>query len=253
MDILSKSLENKVIIITGGTRGIGLATVKKFLECGSKVALCGSREETVTKALSEINNINPNYDVLGFYPNLLDENSIEEMVNRILEKWGRVDVLINNAGVSDSKSIFNQSSEDFDKIMDINIRGVFNCIKAVVDIMKSQKSGVILNTSSVVSLYGQKTGVGYPTSKFAVNGLTKSLARELGPNGIRINAVAPGVIATDMVAALDKNIVDQIARNIPLGRVGEADDIANAFLFLASDMASYINGAILSVDGAVVI
>ncbi|EGT3617741.1 glucose 1-dehydrogenase [Clostridium perfringens] len=253
MDILSRSINDKVVIVTGGTRGIGFATVKKFLVHGAKVALCGSRKETVDKALKEINEINPNYDVIGFYPNLLDGSEVKDMVTKVLEKWGRIDVLINNAGVSDSKSIYIQSDEDFSKVMDINVQAVFNCTKAVSGIMKNQKSGVILNTSSVVSLYGQKSGVGYPTSKFAVNGLTKSLARELGRDGIRVNAIAPGIIATDMVAALDKKIVSQIAQNIPLGRIGEADDIANAFLFLASDMATYISGEILSVDGAVVI
>lgn len=253
MDILSRSINDKVVIVTGGTRGIGFATVKKFLVHGAKVALCGSRKETVDKALKEINEINPNYDVIGFYPNLLDSSEVKDMVTKVLEKWGRIDVLINNAGVSDSKSIYIQSDEDFSKVMDINVQAVFNCTKAVSGIMKNQKSGVILNTSSVVSLYGQKSGVGYPTSKFAVNGLTKSLARELGRDGIRVNAIAPGIIATDMVAALDKKIVSQIAQNIPLGRIGEADDIANAFLFLASDMATYISGEILSVDGAVVI
>ena len=245
MDILSKSIKNKVVIVTGGTRGIGFATVKKFLDHGAKVALCGSRKETVDKALEELNHINPNYDAIGFYPNLLDSNEVKEMVDKVLEKWGTIDILINNAGVSDNKSIYTQSDEDFSKIIDINVKAIFNCTKAVSEIMK--------NTSSVVSLYGQKTGVGYPTSKFAVNGLTKSLARELGRDGIRVNAVAPGIIATDMVAALDKKLVDQIAQNVPLGRVGEPEDIANAFLFLASDMASYISGEILSVDGSVVL
>ena len=253
MDSLSKSLKNKVVVVTGGTRGIGLATVKKFLLNGAKVALCGSKKDTVDKAINEIRNINSNYDVMGFYPNLLNIKEIDHMADLILEKWGRVDILINNAGISDNKTIYDQTEENFSKIMDINVQAVFNCSKIFSEIMKKEKSGVILNTSSVVSLYGQKTGVGYPTSKFAVNGLTKSLARELGKDGIRVNAVAPGVIATDMVAALDKNIIDGIARNIPIGRIGEAEDIANAFLFLASDMASYISGEILSVDGAVII
>lgn len=253
MDMLKRSINNKVVIVTGGTRGIGFATVKKFLAHGAKVALCGSKKETVDKALKELNTINPNYNIVGFFPNLLDSNEIKDMVNTVLEKWGTIDVLINNAGVSDSKSIYIQSDEDFSKVMDINVQAVFNCTKTVSLVMKKQKSGVILNTSSVVSLYGQRTGVGYPTSKFAVNGLTKSLARELGGDGIRVNAVAPGIIATDMVAALDKKIVEQISNNIPLGRVGEAEDIANAFLFLASDMASYISGEVLSVDGAVVL
>ncbi|MGL4571639.1 MAG: SDR family NAD(P)-dependent oxidoreductase [Clostridium sp.] len=253
MDSLSKSIMNKVVIVTGGTRGIGLATVKKFLSNGAKVILCGSRKESVDKALKEISEINSNYEVMGFYPNLLDTKEIENMRDVILGKWGRVDVLINNAGVSDSKTIYAQSDEDFAKIMDINVQAVFNCSKVIAEVMKSQKSGVILNTSSVVSIYGQQSGVGYPTSKFAVNGLTKSLARELGRDGIRVNAVAPGIISTDMVAAIDKNIIDRIAQNIPLGRIGEASDIANAFLFLASDMARYVSGEILSVDGAVVI
>ena len=182
-----------------------------------------------------------------------DSNEVKEMVDKVLEKWGTIDILINNAGVSDNKSIYTQSDEDFSKIIDINVKAIFNCTKVVSEIMKNKKYGVILNTSSVVSLYGQKTGVGYPTSKFAVNGLTKSLARELGKDGIRVNAVAPGIIATDMVAALDKKLVEQIAQNVPLGRVGEPEDIANAFLFLASDMASYISGEILSVDGSVVL
>lgn len=253
MDMLSRSVNNKVVILTGGTRGIGFATVKKFLAHGAKVALCGSKKETVDKALKEINEINPNYEVMGFYPNLLEISEIEDMANIILEKWGRIDILINNAGVSDNRPIYGQSDDDFSKIMDINVQAVFNCTKVVVKTMKTQKEGVILNTSSVVSLYGQRTGVGYPTSKFAVNGLTKSLARELGKDGIRVNAVAPGIIATDMVAALDKKLIEEIAKNIPLGRVGKAEDIANTFLFLASDMASYISGEILSVDGAVVL
>lgn len=253
MDMLSRSVNDKVVIVTGGTRGIGFATVKKFLAHGAKVALCGSKKETVDKALKEINEINPNYEVMGFYPNLLEISEIEDMANIILEKWGRIDILINNAGVSDNRPIYGQSDDDFSKIMDINVQAVFNCTKVVVKTMKTQKEGVILNTSSVVSLYGQRTGVGYPTSKFAVNGLTKSLARELGKDGIRVNAVAPGIIATDMVAALDKKLIEEIAKNIPLGRVGKAEDIANAFLFLASDMASYISGEILSIDGAVVL
>lgn len=248
-----KGIKNKVVVITGGTRGIGFETVKKFLSNGAKVALCGSKKETVDKALEELKGISEKYEVIGFYPNLLNPKEIDEMVDTILGKWGKIDVLINNAGVSDNKSIYDQAPEHFEKILDINIQAIFNCTKIIAEVMKEEKKGVILNTSSVVSLYGQKTGVGYPTSKFAVNGLTKSLARELGKDGIRVNAVAPGVIETDMVKALDKNIIDAISKTIPLDRLGTSEDVANAFLFLASDMASYISGEILSVDGAVVI
>lgn len=248
-----KGIKNKVVVITGGTRGIGFETVKKFLSNGAKVALCGSKKETVDKALEELKGISEKYEVIGFYPNLLNSKEIDEMVDTVLGKWGKIDVLINNAGVSDNKSIYDQAPEHFEKILDINIQAIFNCTKIIAEVMKEEKKGVILNTSSVVSLYGQKTGVGYPTSKFAVNGLTKSLARELGKDGIRVNAVAPGVIETDMVKALDKNIIDAISKTIPLDRLGTSEDVANAFLFLASDMASYISGEILSVDGAVVI
>ena len=253
MGILEKSIENKVVIVTGGTRGIGFSTVKAFLENGAKVALCGSRKETVDKALSELNKINSNYEVIGFSTNLLDLSEVRNMMEEVVNKWGAIDVLINNAGISDNVSIYNQDSDHFAKVIDINVEAVFNCSKIAAEKMKEKGKGVILNTSSIVSINGQKSGVGYPTSKFAVNGLTKSLARELGKDGIRVNAVAPGIIATDMVSALDQNMIKAMVANVPVGRIGEPEDIANAFLFLASDMASYISGAILSVDGATVI
>lgn len=253
MDLIRKSINNKVVIVTGGTRGIGFATVKSFLDNGAKVALCGSREETVNKALAQLKDINSNYEVIGFSTDLLNISEVENMMNEVENKWGKIDVLINNAGISDNVSIYNQDDKHFEKVIDINVQAVFNCSKIAAEKMKKNGAGVILNTSSIVSINGQKSGVGYPTSKFAVNGLTKSLARELGKDGIRVNAIAPGIIATDMVAALDQNMIKAMAANIPLGRIGEVEDIANAFLFLASDMASYISGAILSVDGATVI
>ena len=253
MDIIEKSIINKVVIVTGGTRGIGFATVKAFLDNGAKVALCGSRENTVNKALTELKAMSSNYEVLGFYPDLLKISEIESMMDEIENKWGKIDILINNAGISDNVSIYAQDDKHFEKVIDINVKAVFNCTKIAAEKMRKNKYGVILNTSSIVSINGQKTGVGYPTSKFAVNGITKSLARELGKDGIRVNAVAPGIIATDMVAALDQNMIKAMEANVPVGRLGEPEDIANAFLFLASDMASYISGAILSVDGATVI
>ncbi|WP_040327359.1 SDR family NAD(P)-dependent oxidoreductase [Clostridium ihumii] len=252
MNILSQSIEGKVVIVTGGTRGIGFETVKLFLNHGAKVALCGSKQETVQKALNELNKIDIKFDVIGFSPDLSNINEVKDMTKKVLQKWGTIDVLINNAGISDSKSIYEYDDDHFAKIMDINVQGVFNCSKVVAEIMKENKKGVILNTSSMVSIYGQKSGCGYPTSKFAVNGLTKSLARELGKDGIRVNAIAPGIIETDMVKALDPNIINKMAQNIPLNRLGTPEDIANAFLFLASDLASYISGAILSVDGGIV-
>lgn len=241
-------LENKVAVITGGTRGIGFETVKLFLENKAKVILFGSKEESVTKALSELNNIG--LEAEGYYPNLNNIDEINEIIRRIYNKYGHIDILINNAGISANKKIDDTTPEDFKKIIDLNVNAVFNMTKAVIPYMKIKKDGIILNTSSMVSIYGQPSGVGYPTSKFAINGLTKSLARELGQFNIRVNAVAPGITNTDMVSNLPKETIEPLIKTIPLGRIGEPKDIANAFLFLASPMASYITGVVLSVDGA---
>jgi len=241
-------LEGKVAIITGGTRGIGLETVRLFKENKAEVILFGSREETVHKAISELHE--EGIEVSGYAPNLNNFEEICEVVQKIQDTYGHIDILVNNAGLSANKKIEDTTCEDFSRIMDLNVNAMFHMIKAVVPYMKENYGGVILNTSSMVSIYGQPSGVGYPTSKFAVNGLTKSLSRELAPFGIRVNAVAPGVTNTDMVAALPKEMIEPLIKTIPLGRIGEPRDIANAFLFLASDMASYVTGEILSVDGA---
>lgn len=243
-------LKNKAAIVTGGTRGIGFAVVKKFLENGAKVVLFGSRAETVEKALSELHGENPAWEVEGAYPDLKDPAAVEAAVNAAKEKFGSLDILVNNAGISDSTKVGDYSAELFAKVMDLNVTAIFNAVMPAVKIMKEQGSGVIINTSSMVSICGQPGGVAYPTSKCAVNGLTWSLARELGPSGIRVNAVAPGITKTDMVAALPDQMIQPLINAIPLRKVGEPDDVANAFLFLASDMASYVTGEILSVDGA---
>ena len=243
-------LKDKVAVVTGGSRGIGYATVKKFLENGATVVLLASKEESVNQAVSKLKEINKDYEVYGFYPNLMKEEEVLEIFKKIKKMYGHIDILVNNAGVSDSTSFYEYTEEKFEQIMDLNVKAMFHCTKAVVPMMRENGGGVILNTSSMVSIYGQQSGVAYPTSKFAVNGMTKSLARELGGDHIRVNAVAPGVIYTDMVKNLPEKYIKPLLQTIPLGRMGEAEDIANAFLFLASDMASYITGAILSVDGA---
>jgi len=241
-------LENKVAIITGGTRGIGFETVKLFLENKATVILFGSKEESVQSALDKLKDIG--LDAEGYYPNLNNPEEIHEVIDKVYNNYGHIDILVNNAGISANKKIDDTSYEEFEKIIDLNVNAVFNMTKAVIPYMKQQKDGVILNTSSMVSIYGQPGGVGYPASKFAVNGLTKSLARELGQFNIRVNAVAPGITNTDMVSTLPKEMIEPLIKTIPLGRIGEPKDIANAFLFLASDMANYITGVILSVDGA---
>ena len=243
-------LKGKVAIVTGGSRGIGYAVVEKFLANGASVVLCASREETAKKAVDQLKKINADYQVEGICPNLSNYDEVEAAFAKVKEKYGKIDILVNNAGISADKKLENYPPEEFKKILDLNVTAIFNCSKAVVPYMKEAKSGVILNTSSMVSKFGQPSGCGYPASKFAVNGLTISLARELGADGIRVNAVAPGVINTDMMKAVPEEYIAPIVRNIPLGRIGEPEDIANAFLFLASDLASYVSGAVLSVDGA---
>lgn len=242
-------LNDKVAIITGGTRGIGLETAKVFLENNAKVAILGSKEETVNKAIKELLEINNNYQVIGFHPNLTNESELKETFEKIKEHFGNIDILVNNAGLSSSTPLTSYKEEELNKLIDINIKGVFLSSKNIVPFLE-EKGGVILNTSSMVSIYGQPSGSMYPTSKFAVNGLTKSLARELAPKNIRVNAVAPGIIETDMVANLPKEVIEPLLKTIPLGRIGKPIDIANAFLFLASDLSSYITGEILQVDGA---
>lgn len=243
-------LKDKVAMVTGGTRGIGFAVVKKYLENGASVALCGSRQETVDKALEKLKAENPDYKVIGLCPNLQNAEEIVGAMAVVKETFGKLDIMVNNAGVSARDSLYEYKPEDFAKTMELNVNAVFNCAQAAAKVMKEQGGGVILNTSSMVSIYGQPSGVAYPASKFAVNGITKSLARELGKDNIRVNAVAPGVTRTDMVAALPDELIKPLIATIPLGRVGEPEDVANAFLYLASDLASYVTGEILSVDGA---
>jgi len=241
-------LEGKVAVVTGGTRGIGLEIVKTFLENKAKVALLGSKEETVTKAIQELKEENNDYQVIGFYPVLHNEKEVSVVFEQVKSVFGKIDILVNNAGISSSTKLEDYTIEEYDKISDLNIKSVFVCSKVVVPYLKETK-GTIINTSSMVSIYGQPGGVMYPASKFAVNGMTKSLSRELAQFGIRVNAVAPGITETDMVKNLPKEMIEPLIKTIPLGRIGTPRDVANCFLFLASDLASYVTGEILQVDG----
>jgi len=242
-------LKDKVAIITGGSRGIGFATVETFLREGATVILCASSQASAEKAVAKIKEANPEAAVSGIWPNLSSLEDVREQFGKVIEEFGHVDILVNNAGVSESTPFANYTEETFDKVMDLNVKGVFNATRAIIDHMAERGSGVILSTSSMVSKYGQPAGMAYPTSKFAVNGITLSLAREYGPKGIRVNAVAPGIIETDMMKAVPKDVIEPMIAQVPLRRLGQPQDIANAFLFLASDEASYITGMVLHVDG----
>lgn len=242
-------LKNKVAIITGGSRGIGYATAEKFIQEGAIVILTASSPATAEQAVSKLREKYPSATVEGIHPNLADLESVRSAFRQVADTYGRIDILVNNAGVSERTAFTEYTQETFDRVMDLNVKGVFNATRTAVDYMQQQGGGVILSTSSMVSIYGQPGGVAYPTSKFAVNGLTVSLARELGPKGIRVNAVAPGITETDMMKAVPKEIIDPMIQQIPLRRLGQPEDIANAFAFLASEDASYITGVVLSVDG----
>ena len=229
-------LKDKVAIITGGSRGIGYATADAFLREGARVILCASTKASADKAVASLKEKHPNAVVAGIAPDLSKLEDVRSLFRTATSIYGCVDILVNNAGVSD-------------RVMDLNVKGVFNATRAAVECMVPRGSGVILSTSSMVSKYGQPSGFAYPASKFAVNGMTVSLARELGPKGIRVNAVAPGITETDMMKAVPREVIEPMIAQIPLRRLGQPEDIANAFVFLASDEASYITGVVLSVDG----
>ena len=238
-----------IAVVTGGSRGIGYAVVRAFLKEGAEVVLCASRSETAERAVSQLKAELPEARVWGIWPSLEDPEQVRTAFDRIGAEHGRIDILVNNAGVSESTPFGAYTGELFDRVMDLNVKGMFHCARGAVPWMERQGRGVILNTSSMVSFYGQPAGVAYPVSKFAVNGFTLSLARELAPKGIRVNAVAPGIIETDMLRAVPREVLAPLEAQIPLGRVGQPGEVAEAFVFLASEQASYITGVVLRVDG----
>lgn len=242
-------LQDKVAVITGGSRGIGYATADKFLKEGAAVIITASTQASADRAAARLQEKYPQATVAGISPELASLASVQEAFRSVVETYGHIDILVNNAGISESTPFPEYTELLFDKVMDLNVKGVFNATRAVVEHMAERGRGVILSTSSMVSISGQPSGVAYPASKFAVNGLTVSLARELGPKGIRVNAVAPGITETDMMKAVPREVIDPLIARIPLRRLGQPEDIANAFVFLASDEAAYITGVVLSVDG----
>lgn len=244
-------LEGKKAIITGGTRGIGYAIAARFIEEGAAVTVFGSRQETADAAVAKLVEEYPEAKVWGRTCDLTDMDAVVEAFTAAAADMGGVDTVVNNAGISQSTPLLNYTAEDWKAVVDLNITAVFNGSYAAAKLMEEAgHGGTITTTSSMVSKYGQPSGVGYPTSKYAVNGMMQSLSRELAPKGIRVNAVAPGITKTDMVAALPDEMIKPLIATIPLGRIGEPEDVADAFVYLASDMSSYVTGAILPVDGA---
>ena len=240
-------LQGKVAAITGGARGIGHSTAVKFAAEGAKVAVCDINPELMRTTLETIRSAGGEAD--GYQVDVTNKEQIAAMVKGVMAKWGRIDCVVNNAGIVMDAQLKNMTDMQFDTVIDINLKGVYNCTRAVVDIMIAQESGVILTTSSIVGLYGNFGQTNYAASKFAVIGMTKTWARELGRKGIRAVAVCPGFIATPILSKMPEDVLEAMARKVPNGRLGKPEEVANVFAFLASDEAAYINGAVISVDG----
>ena len=240
-------LLGKVSIITGAGQGIGRATALKFASEGAKVALCDINLDSIKQTMHEIEA--DGGEAACFRIDVTDKVSIAKMVEGVMIKWGRIDTLVNNAGIVQDAQFKKMTDEQFERVIDVNLKGVYNCTKAVVDIMLAQNSGVILNASSIVGLYGNFGQTNYAATKFGVIGMVKTWARELGRKGIRANAICPGFIETPILSTIPDKVIKMMEEKVPMGRLGKPEEIANTYAWLASDEASYINGAVIEVSG----
>ena len=244
-------LKGKVAIITGSSAGIGQAAAYKFVEEGAKVAVIGLNQAEIDETLNAIKE--KGGEALGFSVNVTNKEQVENMVKAVKEAWGRIDCLINNAGIIADAQLQKMTDEQFDRVIDVNLRGTYNCTKAVVDTMVEQNDGVIINVSSVVGLYGNYGQTNYAASKWGVIGMTKTWAKELGRKNVRSNVVCPGFIRTSILDPMPEKIIKAMEDKVPMKRLGRPEEIANVFAFLASDEATYMNGSVVEVSGGVVL
>lgn len=245
-----KRFENKIVLVTGAGRGIGASIAKRFASEGAEVIVNYSgNDEAAQKTVDEITATGG--QAQKYKCSVNDSESVKVMIDEIIKEFGRIDILVNNAGITKDGLMLRMTDEDFDRVIDVNLKGTFNCTKYVSKYMLKQKSGKIINISSVVGLSGNAGQVNYSASKAGIIGITKSAAKELSSRGITVNAVAPGYVDTDMTKVLSDNIRNEILKNIPLQRMGNVEDISNCVAFLASEDASYITGQVISVDGMV--
>jgi len=240
-------LEGKVSIITGGAQGIGLATAEKFAAEGARVVICDVNQDVISGVVNEFKQ--SGIDVDGFKADVTNQADISNMVNLVISRYGQIDCLVNNAGIVRDARMVNMTEEQFDSVIDVNLKGTYNCAKSVFPHMMEQQSGVVLNASSIVGIYGNFGQTNYAASKFGVIGMAKTWAREFGRFGIRVNAVCPGMIKTDILSDIPDKVLENIVSKVPMGRLGAPSEIANTYAFLASDEASYINGAVIEVGG----
>ena len=244
-------LKGKVSIITGAGRGIGRATAVKFAREGAPVVVCDVSRETVDETVAAIRG--EGGEAEGFVVDVTKRAQIDAMVEAVMARFGRIDTLVNNAGIVMDAQLRKMSDAAFDRVIDVNLRGVFHCAQAVAEGMTAQGSGVILNASSVVGIYGNFGQTNYAATKFGVIGFTKTWARELGAKGVRVNAVAPGFIKTPILASMPEDVLKGMEARVPLKRLGQPEEIANVYAFLASDEASYVNGAVIEVCGGMTV
>lgn len=242
-------LKDKVALITGAANGIGLTAAEFFVKEGAKVAMADFNAELGEKRAQELRE--KGYEVSFFHVNVAQRSSVDEMVEKVREVYGNIGVLINNAGITKDGMLSKLTVEDFQAVLDVNLTGVFHCTQAVLPSMIENGKGKIINTSSVSGVYGNVGQTNYAATKAGVVGMTKTWAKELGRKGINVNAVAPGFIETGMTAKVPEKILDQMKQMVPLARLGKPEDIANAYLYLASDESNYVNGTVLHVDGGI--
>lgn len=244
-------LKDKVAIITGAASGIGASTAEIFAREGAKVVVADFDQENGEKVAEQLKKVGA--EAFFFKVNVADVENVQKLMDKTLEVFQRIDILVNNAGITADGWLVKMTEEAWDRVIDVNLKGVFNCSKLAAKIMMDQGKGVILNATSVVGLYGNMGQTNYAASKFGVIGLTKTWAKELAPRGIRVNAVAPGYTMTSMMDTVPEKLLESLKEKTPLKRLGQPEDIAYAYLYLASDEAAYVNGEILSVDGGLVI
>lgn len=242
-------LTNKVAIITGSAQGIGLATALRFAAEGARVVVSDIGQQRVDQAVAAV--VAQGGQAIGAVVDVTDRLAIDAMVEKVMATWGRIDVLINNAGITKDARLAKMSSAQFDAVIAVNLKGVFECTQAVAQTMTAQGSGSIVNASSVVGLYGNFGQTNYAATKAGVIGLTKTWARELGPKGVRVNAVCPGFVTTPILDTVPDAVKQKMIEKVPLGRLGRPEEIAAVYAFLASDDSSYINGAVLEVSGGI--